>query len=88
MFHLHPVPRVIHEHPSLIQLALMAILKYDGVDPRATADRLRAFETEFSALWHNLKRNMYGIVLTTRFGDYERAKKDRFDILHQCWEMA
>ena len=39
----------------LVQLALMAILKYDGIDPRATADRLRAFETEFSVLWH--KRN-------------------------------
>ncbi len=36
----------------------------------------------------DLKRNMYGIVLTTRFGDYERAKQDRFDILHQCWKMV
>ena len=35
----------------------------------------------------DLNRNMYGIVLTTRFGDYDRAKKDRFEILHQVWKM-
>ncbi|MBO4646714.1 MAG: beta-lactamase family protein [Lentisphaeria bacterium] len=32
-------------------------------------------------------KNMYGIVLTTRCGDYGRAKKNRFEILHQVWEM-
>ena len=39
----------------LVQLSLMAILGYDGIEPRSVADRLRAFETEFAALWH--KRN-------------------------------
>ena len=33
-------------------------------------------------------RDMYGIVLTTRCGDYSRAKKDRFEILHQLWKMT
>ena len=33
-------------------------------------------------------RTMYGIVLTTRCGDYTRAKKDRFDILHELWQAV
>jgi len=32
-------------------------------------------------------KNMYAAVLTTRCGDYVRAKKNRFEILHQVWEM-
>lgn len=32
-------------------------------------------------------KNMYAAVLTTRCGDYERAKKKRFEILHQVWRM-
>jgi len=31
---------------------LAAILKYRGFEPLETADRLRAFETRFAALWH------------------------------------
>ncbi|MBO4646799.1 MAG: family 20 glycosylhydrolase [Lentisphaeria bacterium] len=31
---------------------LAAILNYRGFDPLETADRLRAFETRFAALWH------------------------------------
>lgn len=31
-------------------------------------------------------RNMYGIILTTRCGDYRRAKVDRFKILHRLWK--
>ena len=33
-------------------------------------------------------RNMYGIVLTTRCGDYSRSKKDRFEILHRLWKAS
>ena len=36
----------------LVNETLGAILKYDGFVPREIADRLRAFETRFSALWH------------------------------------
>ena len=32
-------------------------------------------------------KNMYAAVLTTRCGDYERAKKNRMEILHQVWRM-
>lgn len=35
----------------------------------------------------DLPKNMYAAVLTTRCGDYDRAKKNRFEILHQVWEM-
>ena len=33
------------------------------------------------------ERGMYGVVLTTRSGDYNRAKRDRFRILHEVWKM-
>ena len=33
-------------------------------------------------------RNMCAVVLTTRCGDYNRAKKDRFEILHRLWRMT
>lgn len=33
------------------------------------------------------KRGMYGMVLTTRAGDYDRAKRDRFRILHEAWKI-
>ena len=36
----------------------------------------------------DLSRNFYAVVLTTRCGDYDRAKKDRFDILYEIWKMA
>ena len=36
----------------LVHEALGAILKYPGFLPRETADRLRAYETRFAALWH------------------------------------
>ena len=36
----------------LIHDAVAAMLKYPGFAPRKTADRLRAFETRFAALWH------------------------------------
>ena len=36
----------------LVHEVLGAILKYPGTQPRETADRLRAFETRFAALWH------------------------------------
>ena len=36
----------------------------------------------------DLSRNMYACVLTTRCGDYERAKSDRFEILHQLWRKV
>ena len=36
----------------------------------------------------DLTRDMYGIVLTTRCGDYSRAKKERFAILHRLWKMV
>ncbi len=36
----------------------------------------------------DMSRNMYGCVLTTRIGDYERAKYNRHNILHKLWEMA
>ncbi len=39
----------------LVHEAMGAMLKYPGFAPRETADRLRAFETRFAALWH--KRN-------------------------------
>ncbi len=32
-------------------------------------------------------KNMYAAVLTTRCGDYERAKKNRMEILHRVWSM-
>ena len=35
----------------------------------------------------DLSKNIYAAVLTTRCGDYDRAKKNRFEILHQVWEM-
>ena len=39
----------------LMQLAVMAIVGYEGIDTRRLADEFRAFETEFAVLWH--KRN-------------------------------
>ena len=36
----------------LMHEAVAAMLKYPGFAPRETADRLRAFETRFAALWH------------------------------------
>ena len=36
----------------LMHEAMGAILKYPGSQPRETADKLRAFETRFAALWH------------------------------------
>ena len=36
----------------LMHEAMDAILEYPGSRPRETADRLRAFETRFAALWH------------------------------------
>ena len=36
----------------LVNETLGAILRYDGFEPRGIADRLRAFETRFSSLWH------------------------------------
>ena len=36
----------------LMNEAMAAILKKPGYDPREIADRLRAFEVRFSALWH------------------------------------
>ena len=35
----------------------------------------------------DLSKNIYAAVLTTRCGDYDRAKKNRFEILHQVWKM-
>ena len=35
----------------------------------------------------DLSKNMYAAVLTTRCGDYDRAKKNRMEILHQVWRM-
>jgi CubicO group peptidase (beta-lactamase class C family) len=32
-------------------------------------------------------KNMYAAVLTTRCGDYERAKKNRMEILYRVWRM-
>lgn len=32
-------------------------------------------------------RNMYGVVLTTRYGDYAGAKKRRLEMLHLLWKM-
>ncbi|MBR2441183.1 MAG: serine hydrolase [Lentisphaeria bacterium] len=34
----------------------------------------------------DLSRNLYAIILTTRCGDYTRAKKERYDILHKIWK--
>jgi len=39
----------------LVHETVAAMLKYPDFAPRETADRLRAFETRFAALWH--KRN-------------------------------
>ena len=36
----------------------------------------------------DMSRNMYGCVLTTRIGDYERAKQNRHNILHKLWKMT
>lgn len=36
----------------LMHEVMGALLKYDGFQPRETADKLRAFETRFAALWH------------------------------------
>ena len=36
----------------LVHEVLGAVLKYPGFQPRKIADRLRAFETRFAALWH------------------------------------
>ncbi len=35
----------------------------------------------------DLSKNMYAAVLTTRCGDYDRAKKNRMEILYQVWRM-
>ncbi len=37
---------------KLLHLILAAILGYPGYDPRKIADELRAFETQFTELWH------------------------------------
>ena len=36
----------------------------------------------------NFGKEMFAIVLTTRCGDYDRAKADRFEPIRQLFEQA
>ena len=36
----------------------------------------------------NFAKEMFAIVLTTRCGDYDRAKADRFETIRQLFEQA
>ena len=63
----------------LVHEALGAILKYPGFQPRETADRLRAFETRFAALWHrrNKPSEYYRIrELMMRIADFLDSMND------------
>ena len=63
----------------LVHEALGAILKYPGFQPRETADRLRAFETRFAALWHrrNKPSEYYRIrELLMRIADFLDSMND------------
>ena len=41
----------------LMHEVMCVLLQYKGVEPWKTADKLRAFETRFSALWHQRNKS-------------------------------